>query len=155
MKCPACAKQLTEMRVDKLVVDVCEHGCGGVWFDAFELQQVDEPEDVAGGKLSLALEELKGHVQPAAKEAKRECPRCEGIKLKKHFFSPKRRVHVDQCPNCGGYWLDYGELQVIRAETVEKALEEAEPKGPSMEMIRHLYRLRTEGRDSAGGSQRA
>ena len=34
----------------------------------------------------------------------------------RHFFSPKRRVEVDECPNCGGYWLDAGELAAIQGE---------------------------------------
>ena len=52
---------------------------------------------------------------------KRECPRCEGFKLKRHFFSAKRRVEVDECPNCGGYWLDAGELAQIRLEKSQAA----------------------------------
>ena len=48
MKCPACFNQLTEMQVGSLVVDVCDGGCGGIWFDAFELQQVDEEDEAAG-----------------------------------------------------------------------------------------------------------
>jgi uncharacterized protein len=34
----------------------------------------------------------------------------------RHFFSPLRRVEVDECPQCGGYWLDAGELAAIREE---------------------------------------
>jgi Zn-finger nucleic acid-binding protein len=76
---------------------------------------------------------------------KRECPRCSGVKLHRHFFSAKRRVEVDQCPSCGGYWLDAGELAMIRAETSQTAAaDQARPSGMSTEVIRYLYRLRTE-----------
>ena len=34
----------------------------------------------------------------------------------RHFSSVKRRVTVDECPSCGGYWLDVGELAAIRTE---------------------------------------
>ena len=34
----------------------------------------------------------------------------------RHFYSPQRRVEVDECPNCGGVWLDAGELASIREE---------------------------------------
>jgi len=34
----------------------------------------------------------------------------------RHFFSVKRQVTVDECPNCGGHWLDPGELRTIRTE---------------------------------------
>ena len=44
MKCPACFNQVTEMQVGSLVVDVCDGGCGGIWFDVFD-----------GSSFSLAL----------------------------------------------------------------------------------------------------
>jgi hypothetical protein len=34
--------------------------------------------------------------------------------MMRHFFSPKRQVEVDECPGCGGVWLDAGELGRIR-----------------------------------------
>ncbi len=36
--------------------------------------------------------------------------------MMRHFFSVKRQVVVDECPNCGGHWLDPGELRTIRTE---------------------------------------
>jgi len=33
----------------------------------------------------------------------------------RQLFSAKRQVEIDECPNCGGAWLDYGELGEIRA----------------------------------------
>src|SRR5216683_7184195 len=113
MKCPACFNELTEMQVGSVEVDVCEGGCGGIWLDAFELQQVDEEEEEAGARL-LAIERDENIVVDLVR--KRDCPRCLNIKLQRHFFSAKRQVEVDQCPNCGGYWLDAGELAKIRLE---------------------------------------
>lgn len=34
----------------------------------------------------------------------------------KHFFNIKREVEVDECHNCAGLWLDYGELSHIRKQ---------------------------------------
>jgi len=34
----------------------------------------------------------------------------------RHFESMQRRVTVDECPQCGGEWLDAGELATIRSE---------------------------------------
>lgn len=49
--------------------------------------------------------------RPAVKTAaKRPCPRCPGIHMSRHFFSVKRQVEIDDCPSCGGVWLDAGEL---------------------------------------------
>ena len=119
MKCPACFNELTERQVGKLAVDVCQGGCGGIWFDAFELQHVDEALEAAGEGL-LHIQRDESLVVGSTR--KRECPHCAGIKLHRHFFSAKRRIEVDQCPNCGGYWLDAGELASIRAESAQSAI---------------------------------
>ena len=144
MKCPACFNQLKQVQIGSLVVDVCEGGCGGVWFDAFELQRVDEEQELAGERLLEIRRDERIKVDPARK---RECPRCEGIKLKRHFSSAKRRVEVDECPNCGGYWLDGGELAKIRAEKAQTTTEEAARQSVvSIETIRYLYRLQNQTR---------
>ena len=47
--------------------------------------------------------------------------------------------------NCNGYWLDAGELALIRAEKTEDATaDRAGQSGISKDVIRYLYRLRTE-----------
>jgi len=100
------------MNVEGLEVDVCRGGCGGIWFDNFELSRVDQPHEPLGAAL-MALE-----INPAATIVpnRRPCPRCEGITLLQHKFSPDKPVIVDECPNCGGVWLDGGELAEIRRQ---------------------------------------
>jgi Zn-finger nucleic acid-binding protein len=100
------------MQAGTVVVDVCHEGCGGIWFDAFELQKVDEGKE-AGANLLHIVRDERIRVDP---DRKRECPRCPTIKLSRHYFSARRQVQVDECPNCGGYWLDHGELNQIRQE---------------------------------------
>ena len=39
MNCPACGNVLKEMTVSDISVDVCQGGCGGIWFDNFELKK--------------------------------------------------------------------------------------------------------------------
>lgn len=147
MKCPACFNELTERQVGSITVDVCEGGCGGIWFDAFELQRVDEEHEAAGEQLLNFRRDERIRLDPARK---RSCPRCPAVKLHHHFFSAKRRVEVDQCPNCGGYWLDAGELAQIRTETSEMAkAHQARESVLSIEVIRYLYRLKTEDRKGA------
>src|SRR6058998_3316987 len=118
MKCPACFNELTEVQVGSLVVDACQGGCGGIWFDAFELERVDEESEAAGEPLMNIEVDPRIVVDPSRK---RECPACQGIKLHRHFFSAKRRIQVDECPNCAGYWLDAGELSQIRQERAKAA----------------------------------
>jgi Zn-finger nucleic acid-binding protein len=132
---------LTEVQVGDLRVDVCQGGCGGIWFDAFELQRADDATEAVGERLLEVPRRAAAAPDPARK---RECPRCEGVKLSRHFYSAKRRVEVDECPNCGGCWLDAGELAQIRAERKEAAsAAQARESNISAEMIRYLYRLRS------------
>ena len=148
MKCPACFNQLVEVQVGNLKVDVCRRGCGGIWFDAFELQRVDEEEETAGAPLLHLERDPRITVDPTRK---RECPRCPDVRLHRHFFSAQRRVEVDQCPNCSGYWLDAGELEQIRAEKGEEARSQQIRKSSlSAEDIRYLYRLQTQSRQNPG-----
>ncbi len=143
MKCPACSNELEEIQVGDLLVDVCQGGCGGVWFDAFELQKTDELHEPGEPLLHIRRDE---QVVVDANR-KRECPRCPGVKLHRHYFSAKRRVQVDQCPNCAGYWLDAGELALIRAEkAVAQEAGKAHESSISSEFIRYLYRLEAQGR---------
>jgi len=142
MKCPACSRELVELRLGGLTVDVCRGGCGGIWFDAFELQQVDDKHEVEGNPLFHLERDPDVVVDPARK---RECPRCPGIKLKRQLFSPRIKVPVDHCPNCAGYWLDAGELAQIQAGKSLAGGPANPPSGNiSRDFIRYLYRLRTE-----------
>lgn len=92
-------------------MDVCEGGCGGIWFDNYELKKFDEPFEADGEELlSISRDENAG----VDRGAKRRCPICPEFTMMRHFSSVKRQVEVDECPNCGGFWLDAGELAGIR-----------------------------------------
>ena len=118
MNCPACGHTLSAQDVGGITIDVCEGGCGGVWFDAFELQRVDEAhESVDDGLLDVPRdpEVTVDH------QARRQCPRCPGIVMMRHHFSVRQEVEVDACPSCGGYFLDHGELAAIRTQFTTEA----------------------------------
>lgn len=126
MRCPACGRELSEMKVEDIIVDVCEGGCGGIWFDQFELAKVDEKHESAGERL-LSIEKARGISFDHSK--RRMCPRCEDTVLMRHFFSVKQQVEVDECPSCGGFWLDQGELGMIRSQyATERERREAAEK---------------------------
>ncbi len=110
MNCPACGGQLTALGVEALVVDACRGGCGGLWFDNFELQKADDWHERLGESL-LAIE---SNPQVAIVPGRRSCPKCVGVVMMQHKFRPDNPVVVDECPNCGGVWLDGGELADIR-----------------------------------------
>ena len=57
-------------------------------------------------------------------ERRRKCPKCGSIVMMRHYFSDQRKVEVDECPGCGGVWLDGGELSLIRKENATVAAKE-------------------------------
>lgn len=112
MKCPACSNALSVRNVSGVALDVCDNGCGGIWFDQFEFRKFDEAiEPDAETLLQL---NIKRRTQ--ASGANLDCPKCSGIKMMRHFSSVKQKVTMDECPKCAGVWLDAGELASIRSE---------------------------------------
>jgi len=113
MKCPACGLALAEMTVGGVKVDLCREGCGGIWFDHLELQQVDDVEEAAGETLAAVSPAVDASVRPGGARA---CPRCGHPAMTQHRYGPRSNVLVDECNRCEGIWLDGGELAAIRAE---------------------------------------
>ena len=113
MNCPACERSLRKRSVGDINVDVCQGGCGGVWFDAFEFKKVDEAHEAAGEDL-LDIERDESIVVDHSK--RRNCPKCDGVVLRRYFFSAQRSIEIDECPQCAGFWLDNGELGAIRSK---------------------------------------
>jgi Zn-finger nucleic acid-binding protein len=112
MKCPACENPLQEVTVENVTVDVCKGGCGGIWFDQFELEKFDEPHEPAGEHL---LEVERDESITVDRTKRLQCPKCDDVVMMRHFFSVKQQVEVDECPSCGGFWLDAGELDKMRS----------------------------------------
>ena len=113
MKCPACGNPLTPRSAGSITVDVCEGGCGGVWFDNFELRKVDESGAHA---IRSVQRDFALHVDS---QSRRNCPKCPDQVMMRRFFSRLRRTQIDECPDCAGIWLDAGEFDAIRQELAE------------------------------------
>jgi len=112
MKCPACNTSLAVIKLQGVSLDVCRGGCGGIWFDNFELKKFEVPRPSTAELLNIPTNPAI-QVDPAKK---RNCPRCENVPMMRHYYSITRQVQVDHCPSCGGYWLDAGELAAIQGE---------------------------------------
>jgi Zn-finger nucleic acid-binding protein len=112
--CPACGHALSTRTAGDVTVDVCDGGCGGMWFDHWELQKVDEQTESAGESLLDVRRDPGVVVDPAERY---QCPKCtDGVVLMRNFWSVKRDVTIDECPECGGVFLDAGELARIRGD---------------------------------------
>jgi Zn-finger nucleic acid-binding protein len=113
MRCPACGHALTEINLGSVAVDICEAGCGGIWFDANELNKVEQEHAGAPEKV------VDIHADPATRldpQRARYCPRCLTHKLETRIPRLGSAIEFDCCPHCGGYWLDSGELETLLKE---------------------------------------
>jgi hypothetical protein len=138
------------MTVKDVTADVCKGGCGGIWFDNFELRKFDEPHESAGQAL---LQVEKNPDVRVDHGQKRNCPKCQDLVMMRHFFSVKRQVEIDECPGCAGIWLDYGELGQIRSQFAsererEQAAEEyfRDVLGPDLAEMKVRSELRASSR---------
>jgi len=94
-----------------MTLDVCYGGCGGIWFDASELERVN-------ARAATTLHTIwQGPPTSSVKLTEpRMCPRCPEVVLERKWFSDLKRVEIDRCPKCGGIWLDAGEFTRIYEE---------------------------------------
>ena len=91
---------------NKLSYDLCE-SCGSLWLDRSELDKM--AFQVEGSIEFCSEDEAKG-----VSEAVKNCPRCKGLPLHKvNFIDDSTGIILDHCKNCGGFWLDGGELEKI------------------------------------------
>ncbi len=114
LKCPACQHDMIKVFIPEtgFNVDVCANGCGGIYFDNREFKHFDEPYENIDD-ISKALDN-KNFIA-VNENLPRYCPVC-GAKMVKNYSSMRKEVQVDECYSCGGKFLDYGELEKIRAE---------------------------------------
>ena len=111
LSCPRCSTPLTPLRVGGTSTDICEH-CGGLWLDRLELSRFEDPDSVFGDALVAHLSRIPAALVDHA--ARLRCPRHPGAVMLRRAFSRKIPIQIDECPECGGLWLDAGELAQIR-----------------------------------------
>ena len=112
MQCPRCAESLSASRVGSSEVDICQC-CAGIWVDRFELTKVDEAHELLG---EFLLNELVPRDRVlVATSSRLQCPRDRDVVMMRRRFSPEQPIMIDECPACGGVWLDGDELIAIRA----------------------------------------
>jgi Zn-finger nucleic acid-binding protein len=138
INCPACGIEMQKVYLfDKgLNIDICTAGCGGIYFDNQELQQFSQNTDT---------DEIDRHYKGltftmANQSQKRICP-CK-TPMAKHVVPAG--VQVDTCYNCGGVFLDYGEIDMI-LNHVSRSKPKPNPKpapaeNMDMDTLRKLYR---------------
>ncbi len=104
--CPICRGFLEEVEISnkygfKIRIDKCPSGCG-LWFDQFELYQVNLYEaEKAFKELPAKDNEKKGNT-----EEEILCPGCQipMTKVKSVYLS--NELEIDYCKGCSGIWLE-------------------------------------------------
>lgn len=146
LTCPACGSPLREAYAEAsygrvIGVDQCS-GCGGVWFDKWELHFVTDRAMAGLARVNEAAVLSGGH----AGKGTGECPKCS--KPLSTFADPSlpQDAEIRTCAGCGGLWLTRGELKrhSSRRATVRGAAPpEAAPDVAEKELV-VLKRLQKE-----------
>jgi len=92
----------------ELVYDACER-CGSLWLDRGELDKIAFEVE---GSIEFCSEEEADIVERITKN----CPRCDDVQLTPVRFLGETDIILDHCKNCGGFWLDGGELNLVDQE---------------------------------------
>jgi len=126
----------------QVTIDQCE-GCGGIWFDAFELFKV---------KLGQAQE-----IEPLDSDRLRtpsaidnpglRCPRDQTALI--HYQDPHfpRELILTRCPKCQGFWLNRGEFTRYQ-ETRQKMMRARRNTPEDQRLGEEVKRLLKLNRDS-------
>ena len=105
MKCPQCTAELVGQRSCGVDIDLCT-ACGGVWFDAGELDAYRSSVGLVAGDASP----VTPHFRPTPDSARGRCPRCAADSL-----LPGTLGHhlLHRCSSCSGVYLSRAELEKV------------------------------------------
>lgn len=109
--CPRCSTPLSRLRIGGADTDVCE-SCGGLWLDRLELARFEDPQSAFGDALVAHLSQFPPALMDPSTRLR--CPRHPEVVMLRRAFSRSSPVQIDECPECGGLWLDTDELARIR-----------------------------------------
>jgi uncharacterized protein len=144
MKCPNCNEELETSVFDGIDVEKCAK-CGGMWFDA---QELDQHEDS-----SFDQDEFKNTMVTNLRDDTRKCPKCS--MTMKRFNYRWEDLELETCEHAHGFWLDKGEEERVteimkqrikdldRKDTVERewAQQIGEIQSPSfLSKLKNLFK---------------
>lgn len=115
MICPRDKEELQPSTYEgHITVHACP-ACGGMWLDKGELEEIEE---IVGHDYASELSRIPDFIGNAFEMARQlnsrdiSCPGC-GSQTESTEYAYCSQVVVNRCPNCGGIWLDKGELEAI------------------------------------------
>jgi len=109
IKCPKCdiymRKQEIEVPGLNITLDFCIQ-CHSYWFDKGELNRY-----IGTSVVDRSLKRRSG----IDSWGKPNCPRCSGRMTMKFI----EELEIDHCEDCGGIWLDHGELKSLQEKDLD------------------------------------
>lgn len=130
-ECHRCWVALDKKEVDvfgpNIIIDVCPT-CKGIWLDKGELGKLLQDR-----KLSNYLTKHIG----TKSRSPMVCPRC-GMTMD---IEKADDIEVDVCLNCGGVWLDQGELEMLKIKSKEGFTGDQDAKNEEL-LEEQLYKAR-------------
>jgi len=124
--CPRCNTPLTATDSEGAAFETCGH-CHGKWVGRDELRRLIElrerPWD--GSTLEGLAHAPAARVPLAGVAEHLPCPAC-GREMETFNYAGDSGVILDKCADCGGVWLDGGELEKVRlvVEASEEGLDQ-------------------------------
>ncbi len=111
MQCPKCTGNMEPVMFQNIEVDRCV-ACKGLWFDAFEKDQLEKLEgaeqlDIGDAALGRELNKKERYL----------CPKCSGVMSQ--MVDPKQsHIWFEQCSSCSGTFFDAGEFKDLKEHSV-------------------------------------
>ncbi len=111
MRCPKCRSDMAQVDVQGTEVDRC-HDCGGLWFDAGEMELLRNKEAAAIIDTGSARQ---GREYNAMDQYR--CPRCGG-EMCRNVDEQQQHIWFESCAECSGSFFDAGEFRDLSQLTV-------------------------------------
>lgn len=127
LKCPNGDGDLKPVRAParlgmELLLDQCG-SCGGIWFDRFELFQLNESQAASIDRMDDSTFRF-----PAGTAEEPPCPRCGRALFT--FKDPNIPANIQMfiCGDCEGIWLNHGLLAEYASFRMERGHQPPDPK---------------------------
>ena len=142
MKCPRDGATLTNEKYEgDVVVNRCP-SCSGIWLDSGELKTVQETIEHDYSAELDRIDTVGRAYEFARQEALPEidCPKCGGD-LNPREYAYCSQILIDRCADCGGVWLDAGEIAALEKFFEKAAAEERAEKNVRRGFFASLWNL--------------
>ena len=116
--CPRCHVALSPQQQGDITLESCER-CHGQWLEPDDLKAIIE-----GTVLLETGPAVRTGIDLTDVQEDASCPHC-GVAMQPFNYAGDSGVILDKCADCGGIWLDGGELEKVRlvVEASEEGLE--------------------------------